>query len=74
MTDVDHSVRVFKQSLNELITNRSFNVTQEIFAEVKGILSALDSVKMDNMFLNKSSEWNNHFDQSRIHNEKKGIL
>ena len=74
MTEVDHAIRAFKQNLNELINTRNFNVTQEIFADVKAITSGLDSVKLDNMFLNKSTQWNSQFDQTKLNNEKIGIF
>jgi hypothetical protein len=73
MTEVDQAIRVFKQNLAELTNTRSYNVTQEIFAEVKAITSGLDSVKMDNMFLNKSHQWNSQFNNEKLNQEKRGI-
>ena len=72
MTEVDQAIRVFKQNLAELINTRSYNVTQEIFAEVKAITSGLDSVKMDNMFLNKSQQWNSQFNNEKLNQDKRG--
>jgi len=72
MTEVDQAIRAFRQNLNELLNTRNYNVTQEIFAEVKAIMSGLDSVKLDNMFLNKSHQWNGQFDSSKLDQDKRG--
>ena len=72
MTEVDQAIRAFRQNLSELTNNRNYNVTQEIFAEVKAITSGLDSVKLDNMFLNKSHKWNSQFDHTKLDQEKRG--
>ena len=73
MAEIDYAVRAFKQNLSDLVNSRNYHVTQEIYAEVKGVTSALDSVKMDNMFLTKSHKWSNQFDQSKLQHEKRGL-
>ena len=74
MSVIDSKVRELKNSITNLCNDRNYNVTREIFYELKGILSALDSLKIDNMFLAASNEWRNKFDENKLERDKLGFL
>lgn len=74
MSVIDSKVRELKNSITNLCNDRNYNVTREIFYELKGILSALDSLKIDNMFLAVSNEWRNKFDENKLERDKLGFL
>lgn len=57
MNSIDGSVRSFKTNLIQLVNSRDHNITQDLVAEINGILSALESLKLDNMFLANSESW-----------------
>lgn len=72
--NIDYAIRLFRSNLIDLANSRENLITEEIIAEVKGILSALDSLKLDNMFLAESSELRNQTAPEAIQNFQSGIL
>jgi hypothetical protein len=71
---VENAVRAFKDSLITLIDSRNYAITQELYAELKAILSACDSVKLDNMFLAKSETWRSQFNSTDLARKQQGEI
>jgi hypothetical protein len=70
--EVENAVRAFKDSLITLIDSRNYAITQELYTEMKTILNACDSVKLDNMFLAKSESWRSQFNASDLVRKQQG--
>lgn len=71
---VENAVRAFKDSLITLIDSRNYAITQELYTEMKAILNACDSVKLDNMFLAKSETWRSQFNAADLAQKQQGNL
>jgi len=74
MSQLEHSIRQYKETLVEFLSNGNYQITQELHLEIKAILQALDSLKLDNMFLNKSHELRNKYDLNSLNQRNAGLL
>lgn len=72
--NIDSAVRSFRTNLIDLANSRDHLITEELIAEVKGILSALDSLKLDNMFVVESSELRNQIAPEALQNFQAGTF
>lgn len=72
--NIDSTIRLFRSNLIDMANSREHFITEEIIAEVKGILSALDSLKLDNMFIADSSELRKQISPEAIENFQSGIF
>jgi hypothetical protein len=73
MNQLEQSIRQYKESLVELLSNENYQITQELYLEIKAILQALDSLKLDNMFLNNSHELRNKYDLNSLNQRNAGL-
>lgn len=73
MNQLEHSIRQYKESLVELLSNGNYQITQELYLEIKAILQALDSLKIDNMFLSNSHELRNKYDLNSLNQRNAGF-
>ncbi|CAF0906846.1 unnamed protein product [Brachionus calyciflorus] len=74
MRSIDTAVRTFRSNLIDLANSRDHHITEEIIGEVKGILSALDSLKLDNMFVSNSNELRSQIHPEVLENYQAGLL
>ena len=68
------NIRNLRNEFVQLINSSNYFITQEIFNNVQGIISALDSLKLDNIFLNNSAAWRKQFNQNIIKTDKSCTL
>ena len=64
--NVSIAIRSFRDNLVKFVNGGEFNVTKELYAEINGITSALDALKLDYMFLSNSRSWRNQFNQEAL--------
>lgn len=64
--NVSLAIRTFRDNLVKFVNCGEYTVTKELHAEINGITSALDSLKLDYMFLSNSRSWRNQFDQEAL--------
>ncbi len=64
--NVSISIRGLRDSLVKFVNCGEYTITKELHAEINGIMSALDSLKLDYMFLTNSRSWRNQFNQEAL--------
>jgi hypothetical protein len=64
--NVSVAIRDLRDSLVKFVNGGEYNVTKELHAEINGITSALDSLKLDYMFLANSGSWRKQFNQEAL--------
>jgi len=72
--NVSAAIRSLRDGLVKFVNCGEFNVTKELHAEINGITSALDSLKLDYMFLSNSRSWRNQFNQDALRMDQAEIL
>jgi hypothetical protein len=63
---LDSAVRSLRSNLLNMTNDRSLALTNELVTEVNGIINGLDSLKLYNMFLAQSNEFNSKFNQNNL--------
>lgn len=71
---IDGSIRNFRNNLVQLANSNEHNITQDLNAEISGILSALDSLKLDNMFMADSNTMRSQTEPRALQNHQAGKL
>jgi hypothetical protein len=71
---VSTAVRSFRESLVHFVNCGEYIVTKELHTEINGITSALESLKLDYMFLANSRSWRNQFNQDALKMDQTGFL
>lgn len=61
-SNTSSTIRLLRADFIKLIHSSEYEITQEIFNHIQGIISALDSLKLDDT-LNQTDK-NNQYDQS----------
>lgn len=62
-------IRSLRSDFVQLVNSDEYALTQELFNVIQGIISALDSLKLDNTFL-KSHAWRPQTDALTIQQEQ----
>ena len=70
--NVSAAIRSLRENLVQFVNCGDFAVTKELHAEINGIVSALDSLKLDYMFLSNSRSWRNQFNQEALKMDQAG--
>ena len=72
--NVSLAIRTFRDNLVRFVNCGDYNITKELYSEINGITSALDSLKLDYMFLTNSRSWRNQFNQDALKLDQASML
>lgn len=63
-------IRTLRNDFVQFVNSNNYGITQEIFNTVQGIISALDSLKLDNILKANSSQWRKQSDTNTIQQDQ----